>query len=477
MSRKNAIISISALLIALIPVIYMTNKAPLNTFDEARRAVNASEMQENGNPFVTYYAGKPDHWGTKPSLLVSLQALSMHFFGINRIAARLPSIIATLFLYLLLLFYTFRIGKTEWGWLSVMMLATAPGFINHHGARSADFEALLCLFLTMVIFHFYFYLKASTHRVKTVHFIITTVALTLACLTKGIAGLLFLPGLFIFTIRQKQLVQVLSDWRLWMGVVFFIAMVGGYYLLRYFTDPDYLKIVWQNEIGGRYGSTLETHAHPFYYYFALLFQTYFMPWIILTPLIGLIWKQKPVWFEYLLTAALSFILVISFAKTKLSWYLYPTLPLLALLTAPVLITIYHAAMSRLTSLKPPFTILPALIACLLLFTVPYTLGLKRIESRLEKDLQKGHIAYGHFVDQHFEAMDSTYIARIGYNPNVLFQVKRLQSAGMHIKTANQDTLPSPGQKLLVCDSNARQLLPEQYAVIQKTDYCLLVRIR
>jgi len=477
MSRRHLLISIIILIIAALPVVYQTGQTPLNYYDEARRAVNAAEMLENGNLLVPYYDGVPDMWGTKPSLLVGLQAMSMRVFGVNRISARLPSFLFTIALYLLLIRYTAKIGKIEWGWLAVMMLATTTGFINHHGARSGDFEPMLCFWTTIVVLYFYKYLLANQVRSKNTYFSLAVLALVLACLTKGIAGLLFLPGIFVFTLFQKKLLKVLQDWRLWIGTVLFFSLVFGYYLLREQYNPGYLQTVWENEIGGRYGSTLEEHQGPDYYYLALLFQTYFMPWILLLPLLPSVWKQKPVFFSYLAVVITTFILVISFSETKISWYLYPTLPFFALLMAPCIIKLKTIILKWLpvpNRIPIPYS---GYVFYFILLFIPYLLIFNRIDKRRTRDLESGHIAYGLYIDHHLGTIDSLYMPKLGYNPNALFQTKRLKAKGKFAERIPvHDSMPK-GYKLLICEDEVRSSLKAKYEIIHQSEYCTLVLIK
>src|SRR5258708_6290848 len=70
---------------------------PLHVWDEARSAQNALEMGQSGDLLVTRFAGRPDHWNTKPPLQIWLQAALLKTRLQPEAAVRLPSALAALF--------------------------------------------------------------------------------------------------------------------------------------------------------------------------------------------------------------------------------------------------------------------------------------------------------------------------------------------------------------------------------------------
>src|SRR5690606_9717613 len=99
-------------------------------WDEARLAINAYEMSQNGNLIVTYFDGAPDMWNTKPPLLIWIQALFIKMFGFNELAIRLPSAIAALFTCVVILIFSEKYLKNFWfGFIAVVVLVTSQGYI------------------------------------------------------------------------------------------------------------------------------------------------------------------------------------------------------------------------------------------------------------------------------------------------------------------------------------------------------------
>jgi 4-amino-4-deoxy-L-arabinose transferase-like glycosyltransferase len=203
------------------------------------------------------------------------------------------------------------------------------GFTGWHEARSGDFDALVAVFISMFSLSCFLIFKNQ----NPYYWFLSATLLSAACLTKGVYGLVTIPGIALFFVIQKQLKFALSHWQFYMASIGFMAMFMGYYFLRESLTPGYIEAVLQNEVGERI--FLETNIHkseiPFYYHtFKLLFYRY-QPFIFLLPFaVYSVWfepnkeKQGFLWLMALCAASIWFI--ISFSKTKLVWYdgsLYP----------------------------------------------------------------------------------------------------------------------------------------------------------
>ena len=77
------------LLVAILiysPIFGHLSRLPIRIWDESRLAINAYEMYRDGGCLVTTFEGKPDHWNTKPPLLIWLQVLAMKAHGVGELA-------------------------------------------------------------------------------------------------------------------------------------------------------------------------------------------------------------------------------------------------------------------------------------------------------------------------------------------------------------------------------------------------------
>ena len=70
---------------------YRLGALPTEVWDESRLAENALEMAKTGLSLISTYNGIPDHWNTKPPLLIWLTSISIRVLGPNEWGVRLPS--------------------------------------------------------------------------------------------------------------------------------------------------------------------------------------------------------------------------------------------------------------------------------------------------------------------------------------------------------------------------------------------------
>jgi len=61
---------IGSIILSASVLFYHLGMMPLQVWDEARLADNALEMATNGLSLITTYDGSPDHWNTKPPLVM-----------------------------------------------------------------------------------------------------------------------------------------------------------------------------------------------------------------------------------------------------------------------------------------------------------------------------------------------------------------------------------------------------------------------
>ncbi len=367
---KNALYLLFAVFFTSLVLLYNIQAYPIVLWDESIYAINAIEMAKNNNFLVIYFQGNPDFWNTKPPLLIILQALCIKSLGITELAIRIPSLFATLLTSLLLFYWTKKVVKSSaFSVLSVVLLMFSHSFIKFHGARSGDYDALLVCLTFFASYNYYFYLNTLKNKYLILFFIM----LTLAVLTKGIAGLLFSPAWMIATVMSNKTISILKNYTLYLCFFVFTAIICSYYALHELATPGYLNAVINNELGGRFFEVIEYHNLPFYFYIYYLFlpKNHYLDFILLFFLVGGNWfkvkpdvRDKPLR-NYLICLIVSFLVVISISHTKIEWYIYPIYPLLAFLTTLFL----HGFWLKIKDHKKTFVIL---LAIALLPCVNYT---------------------------------------------------------------------------------------------------------
>jgi hypothetical protein len=152
-----------------------------------------------------------------------------------------------------------------------------------------------------------------------------------AVLTKSIAGLIPGIGVLLYLLVVSRWRRVFKARYLMAGAVGLLP-VAAYYLWRERIDPGYLSLVGQNDLLGRYTRTIGMHDGPFYAYLVYLMPPSFVGGALI-PLLPFGW-----WFAkgrarlgliYATVVAAAIVIVYSAAATKLSWYIIPALPWIA----------------------------------------------------------------------------------------------------------------------------------------------------
>ena len=328
--RREILLVVILLAVVFVPLFSHLGHLPIRLWDESRLVCNAMEMIETEDLIVTQFNGSPEMWNTKPPLMIWLQAASIKIFGAAEFAVRFPSALAGLATCVLLFWFGRRLGSAWLGLAAVLVLVTSPGYTGEHGTRTGDYDALLTLFTTMGLLFWFLWCEAG----KTKYLYWFFMVLMLGVMTKGVAGLLFLPAVGMFALLQKRALSVLRVKHFYFGLLIFLIPVAAYYLGREALNPGYLEAVYNNELGGRYVGTLENHSGGFWYYWELLVNGRFGMWYILVPCglaLGL-WSADQLMQKltlFLTLSLLSYFLVISSAASKLVWYDVPLYPILA----------------------------------------------------------------------------------------------------------------------------------------------------
>jgi len=368
--KQSGILIAISIIILIIPLFYKINEEPLKRWDESLYALVAYDLAYHGKALQAWSDFQGQNYNepvTKPKTLFWMQAGFMKIFGYDsKLAIRLPSILATILLIAFLISYCYRrYDSLLLGIFTSMVLITIRAYMFHHVARSGDFDAFLLLFSTMGILFYFDFIKNSDNPQSYKYLLLTGACFAGAVLFKNIAGLFMLPGLLLYTLYKKKLLIILKSKYLYYTIALFFIIIIPYYLFEAFTFPNFFRELWNHEIGGRYGGVIDRNQHPFYYYFQYLFTTgNHAPWVLFIPLtIGLVFADKDSPFKDLVIFALimtfTFLALISFAETKIRWYVAPTYPLLALLTGISLYYLFRYVTSKVQGALSRF----ALMAC------------------------------------------------------------------------------------------------------------------
>lgn len=443
----------------------------LRLWDESLYGINAIEMSINGDFIVKYSNGQPDMWNVKPPLMIWAQVACMKVFGYDVLALRLPIAISGLLTILLLLHFCRKHMKDNTaGFLAALVLLASPGFVTEHGTRTGDHDVPLALFMAIGCLYFHLYVEKTEQKGRFLA--ISTIGFIAACLTKGIMGLMFLPGLLTYLILRKKLKATLLDKRIWIAIVAFLFFVLGYYILREIRNPGYLAKVWQHELGGRYFSAIEGHSEKVNYYWVHLKLWRFVPWIFFLPItIILIIRKgsKPgkMLSLYLGLSAILFFFVISGCQTKLIWYDIPLLPILSIIVGLGLAEVFRALIAWLKFKGEWSRFLFACLVCYGVFSPNYS------EIRDKNHFHKEHgtnYSYGYVIER-MEKIAGNYadfkVFEPIRNPALTFYQKQaeVERERSHEVTKSRGEL-HPGEAVLVCKDSLQVKLNAKFQMLE-----------
>ena len=421
-------------LVCVASLFYRLGSSPIHIWDEARYANNAIDMYLDHDPWVVHFLGEPDLYNTKPPLVLWMQSLSMQIFGISEFSVRLPSAIAVSFIMLLLLWFSNTVLKS-WaiGVFSILAMAFSPALNGVHGARSGDLDAMLAFWISAYSFLYIIYLVNPAR--DYLYFLMISISVSAAFLTKGIAGFFMIPFLMIITILDGKLLYVMKKPAFYLAVLVVFTLCGGYYFLREKLVPGYWMTVKTSELDRFLKTVMWWQVHDFDYYVRNLFRERFTPFIYLLPAGVLFFFRKNLpgerkrVFAYLLIIVAGFLLMISYPEVKLEWYDVPVIPFLAFMFGMILFEILRMADQWIETkiILHPLQ----LIVVLALFSFPVLSIWKRINSpdhlRLSWDTTK--------VDP--VRIDGAFVKHLSEEYPELNQYSIVKSAPWHIAHLDQ----------------------------------------
>lgn len=467
-------------------------------WDESRQAVNALEMTINGNPIVTHFDGKPDMWNTKPPLLIWMMALSMKFFGYNTLALRLPSAIcATSTAIVIFIFSAKYLKSLKIAWVSGLVLITSSGFVGFHAGRSGDYDAMLVLWITIYSLSYLIYLHSNELKKQRFYWSIATAALILAVLTKSVAGLLPLPGIFLYTVYTKKLKIILFSSWFYISCSMLLVVLLSYYLAREVYNPGYFQAVLFNDFN-RYYDVHENNEGSFLFYLKHINYDRYTRWIYLLPislsmsLLSVKKHLKAVGIFGLLYLT-CYLMIVSFAKTKLVWYINPIYPILSLVIGIGLTEIFNAILNSLSvdNLKRQLVFVLTVIT---IFVMPYfdiTYNLVYKQDLLHFHHMDSELMYENYFQQIFKDIPQlTEFTAVSnkYNAHLIFYAKLANLTQKYsispvveyqykVKENKIQEL-NLGKVVVTCEYGVTKLLEQHYnlKLLHSNDFCATFNI-
>ena len=242
-------------------------------WDEINFAESAREMLLTHNFHIVQIDFQPFY--EKPPLFIWLQALSMHYFGVNENAARLPNAICGIITLLVVFNVGRSVFKSQFGVLWSLMFACS--ILPQIYFKSGIIDPVFNLFIFLGI---YFLYKVSLHNDfenpkerssnRRWHLMLSALFIGLATLTKGPVAILLvvLTATSYFIVNRGKLRLGLSEMIGWWFIIF-VIVVGWLSMESRQSGLTFIKEFVTYQI--RLFSTEDAgHGGPFYYHFPIL---------------------------------------------------------------------------------------------------------------------------------------------------------------------------------------------------------------
>ena len=309
--------------------------------DEPRYAQVAREMLEGSNWVTPVLGGKP--WLEKPPLYYWQAMLAYKLFGVNDVAARIPSAFdATLLVLGVYLFFRrFRPGVEL---DAALITASSAGIVGF--ARAASMEMALAASVLWALLAWWAWHESG----KRIYLAIFYASLGVGTLAKGpVAPFLSAVIVLCYATAMRRWRDVLKT--VWLpGIILFCAIAGPWYVAVQMRNPEFFRVFILEHNLGRFSTDLYHHRQPFWFYVPVVVLG-LMPWIVFVASATV--QSLQIWWNERNSAAtesdpeLRFsvfaccwllvpFLFFSFSQSKLPGYILPALPAGAVLLAEYL---------------------------------------------------------------------------------------------------------------------------------------------
>ncbi len=308
-------------------------RVPLTLPDEGRYTLLPLEMVQSGD-FVTPRLDGVLYF-EKPPLHYWLNAAAIALLGPVPVAARLACAFFGLATVLATGLFARRLGGTAAGLLAAAVLATSP--LHFALSRTNTLDMTVTFFVTLTVMAFWEAVRPGARRIW---WDVAAVGAALAVLTKGLIGLVIPGAIVFFWLLASGRWEILKRVP-WLRSLFLLFVVAApWHVLMARRHGDFLDFYFVREHFLRYATPIAGRQQPFWYFFAVV-AIGMAPWTpLLLAALGRLRSLRDRAFRaerpellFLAVWAGFVILFFSASKSKLSGYVLPALPPLAILVA------------------------------------------------------------------------------------------------------------------------------------------------
>ena len=372
-------------------------------------------IQNNEYIITTFGEDTDDHHSLKPPLGLWLIIAGYKLFGYNLFALRFASAISGFGCIVIIMLILYRKNLKMEALISGLVLATTYSFLCHHSARSGEYDVLLTFFICISV------LSIETVKNNSLKSAMVGLMISLSFLLKSFAAiyLILIVILYIFISKRYKKFKINH---LILLILFSLAPILAWGYLRYIKDGySFLQKMVQLDLLERSTRTVHGHSGGYSYYFIKIMEknwywilTFLSTLFLIRKKINLSLIKKHIlyiiWFLVPITVA-------TLIKTKLVWYIMPSYPALAIITA-LSIGIYF----RDTNIRKKNKMV--LVAVILLITLGAEIRItSKILSRQPTDFQKAlnqipsNLYKGCNLYSNYWSQSNTFIAKVinGFN--------------------------------------------------------------
>ena len=348
------------LLIFFVLLAFTLNNTTPYKGDESYYLVSALSMIKTGEYFVPHYYNQPRF--QKPILAYWITVLGYKIFGIRLWSGRLPFLILSLLLLILIYRFAFLvINDKKFAFLNVVLLSSSAMYILF--SRAAMTDLLLTFFSTLSLYFFY---KAIIYpdKIKRYYFY-AYVSIGFAFLSKGWIG--FLPAvimlIYLFLFKPKNFKKYVLNLFHPLNIITLCIISFSWYLYVFIVYKEIFLSQLKSETSGKF--VISLIGEKIIYYTGVLIRYYF-PFT----LIGVYLYIKK---SIKLSASIKFLLLYFiitifiyafFISMYRSRYLLPSFPVITLIIGFI---IYK---SNLTEIMKKIGIILFILQAIILLVLP-----------------------------------------------------------------------------------------------------------